>query len=110
MLVGVDFLKRFGEFEIDIVEAHLPLLNPGPDLNAVVAVLPPLGFRIELLLSRFRDLVGEGAGLLHCLVVVKLCLDDRPRKRRDLPIECGDGAIERGRPDAKIGRQHIAPG
>ena len=56
MFIGVNFLKQFGQLEIDIVEAHLPLFDPSSDLNSGVAVLPPLGFGIELLLGGVGDL------------------------------------------------------
>ena len=44
MLVRVDFLKRLRQIEVDIVEAYLPLLDPGSNLNADVALLPSLRF------------------------------------------------------------------
>jgi hypothetical protein len=61
VLFRVDFLERFGQIEIDVVQAHLPLLNPFTHLLALFAILPFLGFRIEFLLSRLRDITSKRA-------------------------------------------------
>jgi len=64
-------------------------------LSTVVAVLPSLRFCVEYLLSSLRNLAGEGPGLFHGLIVIGLRLGDSPRKWSDLPVECGDGGIDR---------------
>jgi hypothetical protein len=77
MLVRVDFLKRLGQAEIDIVEAHLPLLDPGSDPNAVITLL--LSLRFCVLLGGITDLAGEGSGLFQGLIVIDLRLGNSPR-------------------------------
>jgi hypothetical protein len=52
VIIGIDFGQRLRQLEVDVVEANLPLLDPASYLDALVAVLPFLGFRIECLLRR----------------------------------------------------------
>jgi hypothetical protein len=53
---------RLGQFEVDVVEAHFPLLDPASHLNALLARVPLLGFSVERRRGRLDDAAGEGAG------------------------------------------------
>jgi hypothetical protein len=56
VLLRIDFLQRFGQIELEVVQAHFPLLDPAPYLDALVAVLPFFGFGLQLLQSRVGDI------------------------------------------------------
>jgi hypothetical protein len=45
VLIGIDFLQFLRQFKLNVVQAHFPLLDPGSHLDALLAVLPSLGFR-----------------------------------------------------------------
>jgi len=57
--VRVKFLQSFGQFEINLVQAHLPLLDLASHQSAGFALLPSLGFRIEFLPHGRGDAVAS---------------------------------------------------
>src|SRR4051794_5841053 len=107
MFVRIDFLQWLGQPEINIIEAHLPLLNPVSYLTALFTILPFLGFGVECLLSRIDNGSCEGARHLKKLIVVVLRLGDRSAKRVDSPIESGNGNVQLLGLLAKYSRQSI---
>jgi hypothetical protein len=61
-LWGVDVLQRLRQFEVDVVEADFPLLDPASYLNALIARLPLLGFSVERRLGRLLRCRRLGCG------------------------------------------------
>lgn len=76
--IRIDFRERFGHIEVNVVQIQFPLFNPASHLNALVALLPPLGPGVEFLMRRFGDTTGKGASLLQDRVVLIQRFDNRP--------------------------------
>jgi hypothetical protein len=105
MLIRVDFLQRFGQVQVNGIQAHLPLLDPASHLDALFALLPFVRFRLEFLLRRLGDVAGKRPRHLLSLVVFGLRLSNRFGERRYAFVECGDDYVQRLRTLAKFGRQ-----
>ena len=110
LLVGIDFRQWLGNFEVNVVQTHFPLLDPASHLDTVVASLPSLGSGIEFVLSGLGDDVGKSASFFQGCIAVVLSFDDRPGKRLDRLIERDDGGVQRRDLLAKVSHQSIASG
>jgi hypothetical protein len=107
VIIRVDFVQRLRQFEVDVIQAHLPLLDPTSHLDALVAALPFLGFRVECLSGRLGDAAGKGPCPFQDLIVVVHRCMNRLGKRLDCLIERDDGAVQRFSLLAKVSRQGV---